>query len=176
MKSCLNVCHSVSRSYLKSLLRNQFAISICVDGWRCQYHYIGVTAQWIDDSMTMQCAPLGLVECESQTSLNVATLTNVLIDEIVGPETIKNSLTVDGASSMQSDMLKNSIIENGDLLWCICHQLNLVISDVLFPKNDNDDSCNAADIVAVRTIVRFVKCSPIARAEIKRRYDWFLSC
>ena len=92
-------------------------------------HYLVCTAHWIDAEWTLHRAGLDLLPLSGQTSTDIVDTIrnsfqkfNIIEDNIA-------SVCTDGASNEIAAATFDGFCENADHVWCLAHQLNLVVGD-----------------------------------------------
>jgi hypothetical protein len=93
------------------------------------HHYVVSTVHWIDAEWNLQRAACDLLPLSGQAADDIVTAMRKSFEKLRLSESSIASICTDGAANEVAAATWEGFAENAEHVWCIVHQLNLVVGD-----------------------------------------------
>lgn len=114
------------------------------------HHYIVSTAHWIDSEWKLQRAGTDLLPLSGQAADDIVEAMRKTFAMLKINEEKIASICTDGASNEVAAATFEGFAENAEHVWCLVHQLNLVVGDAYAGRcRARDDAPLAAPVATV---------------------------
>lgn len=92
-------------------------------------HYCVSTIHWISEDWVLERAALDLMPLVGQAADDIVASMRATFEKFAVDDSLLASICTDGASNEVAAATFDGFAENAEHVWCLVHQLNLVVGD-----------------------------------------------